>query len=269
VNTAWLSAYPAFMVIALICIAAFVASGLNAIAGGGTFLAFPALTGFAGLSEKAANVACTIGLWPGSASAVVAVRRSFSQLPRWMVIGYALAALTGGVLGAELLLHTKEVTFHYAIPWLLAFATTVFAMGERIARWARREAASETDKGHQVKWSVFVGFIQFVLSIYGGYFGAGMGVLTLAGLSFVGLGDIRQINVLKVLLSTATNLTAAIVFLFGPVKWHYVGPMAGSSILGGFVGMHVAQKLPQIWLRRAILSIAVLLTCAYFWKVYF
>jgi uncharacterized membrane protein YfcA len=255
---------PSMLILFLVCCAAFIAAGLNAIAGGGTFLAFPVLTGLAGLTEKAANVACTIGLWPGSASAVAAVRGEFRQLPRGMVIGYTLAALAGGFLGAELLLHTSEVTFRYAIPWLLAFATTVFAMGQRVAKWARRDLG----KGHSPAWSLFVGFIQFVLSIYGGYFGAGMGVLTLAGLSLVGLADLRQINVLKVLLSTATNLTAAIVFLFGPVRWHFVGPMAISSVVGGFVGMNVAQRLPQAWLRRIILTIGILLTAAYFWKVY-
>jgi uncharacterized protein len=252
----------------LVCLAAFIAAALNAIAGGGTFLAFPVLTGLAGLTEKAANVACTIGLWPGSASAVAAVRREFKFLPRYMVLGYTLAALAGGLIGAELLLHTSERTFYYAIPWLLAFATSVFAMGKRIAKWANREAAAEAGKGHSYLWIGFVGFIQFILSIYGGYFGAGMGVLTLAGLSFVGLSDIRQINVLKVLLSTATNLTAAIVFMFGPVQWHFVGVMALSSTLGGYVGMHAAQRLPEKWLRRVILSIATLLTVGYFWKVY-
>jgi uncharacterized membrane protein YfcA len=255
-------------ILLLVCLSAFIAAGLNAIAGGGTFLAFPMLTGIAGLSAKAANVACTIGLWPGSASSVLAVRREFARLPKFMVIGYTLAALAGGFLGAELLLHTSETAFYHAIPWLLAFATTVFAMGQRIAKWARREATAEADKGHSTAWRLVVGFIQFILSIYGGYFGAGMGVLTLAGLSFTGLPDIRQINVLKVLLSTATNLTAAVVFLFGPVQWHFVAPMAGSSILGGFAGMHLAQRLPPQWLRRVILTIAILLTAGYFWKVY-
>jgi uncharacterized membrane protein YfcA len=252
----------------LVCLAAFTAAALNAVAGGGTFIAFPVLTGLAGLTEKVANVACTIGLWPGAAASVVAVRKEFAKLPRFMVVGYAIAALTGGFLGAELLLHTSERTFYYAIPWLLAFATTVFALGKRIAKWANREAAIQTGKGHSIAWTGFVGFIQFILSIYGGYFGAGMGVLTLAGLSLVGLSDIRQINVLKVLISAATNLTAAIVFMFGPVPWHFVGPMAICSTIGGFVGMHAAQRLPQVWLRRVILSIAMLLTAAYFWKVY-
>jgi uncharacterized membrane protein YfcA len=255
-------------ILLLVCLAAFTAAALNAVAGGGTFLAFPVLTGLAGLSEKAANVACTIGLWPGSASAVAAVRAEFKRLPRYMVVGYSLAALLGGFLGAELLLHTSERTFYYAIPWLLAFATSVFAMGKQIAKWANREAKIEAGRGHSVVWVCFVGLIQFVLSIYGGYFGAGMGVLTLAGLSFVGLPDIRQINVLKVLLSTATNLTAALIFMLGPVNWRYVGPMAVSSMLGGYVGMHAAQRLPQVWLRRVILTIATLLTAAYFWKVY-
>ena len=256
------------LILLLVCFTAFLAAGLNAIAGGGTFIAFPALTGLAQLSEKAANVACTIGLWPGAASSVVAVRKELVTLPRYMVIGYTLAALAGGALGAELLLHTPVITFHYAIPWLLAFATTVFAMGQRISKWARREADYESAHAHSLGWGLFVGFIQFVLSIYGGYFGAGMGVLTLAGLSLVGLGDIKKINVLKVLISTGTNLTAAIVFLFGPVDWRFVGPMAVSSTIGGFVGMQVAQRLPQAWLRRIILSIAVLLTAGYFWKVY-
>jgi hypothetical protein len=252
----------------LVCAAAFLAAGVNAVAGGGTFLMFPVLTGVAKLSEKAANVACTIGLWPGSASAVVAVWREIVRLPRSIVIGYTIICLAGGMVGAELLLHTKELTFHYAIPWLLLFATTVFAMGKRISKWAGREASHADSHGHSLTWTIFVGFVQFVLSVYGGYFGAGMGVLTLAGLSLVGLGDIRQINVLKVLLSTSTNLTAAIIFLLGPVQWHYVGPMAGASTIGGFVGMFAAQRLPQGVLRGLILAIAISLTAGYFWKVY-
>ncbi len=125
-----------------VCAGAFVAAGVNAVAGGGTFLMFPILTTTAKLSELAANVACTIGLWPGSASSVVAVQRDIRQLPRRIVAGYALLCLTGGAIGAELLEHTSEKTFHYFIPWLLLFATIVFLMGQRIARWAGREANS-------------------------------------------------------------------------------------------------------------------------------
>jgi uncharacterized membrane protein YfcA len=249
--------------------AAAVATAVNAVAGGGTFLAFPVLTGFAGLSEKAANVACTIGLWPGAAASVAAVRRSIADLPRRMTVVYVLLALTGGAGGAELLEHTSDVAFARAIPWLLLFATTVFALGDRVARWAGRGTPSaESAANAATGWALFVGVVQLVISLYGGYFGAGMGVLTLAGLSLVGLPDLRQVNVLKVLMSTATNLSAAVVFLFGPVAWRFVAPMAGTGAIGGFAGMLVAQRLPRRVLRSVILTVASALTAAYFWKVY-
>jgi uncharacterized membrane protein YfcA len=249
-----------------VCAAAFTAAAVNAIAGGGTFVLFPTLTGLAKMSEKTANIACTIGIWPGTASSVAASGQEILRLPRNIVVSYTIICLAGGTVGAELLLHTSETTFHYVIPWLLLFATTVFAMGRRISKWAGREAAAH--HGHSTAWAILFGAIQFVLSVYGGYFGAGMSVLTLAGLSLVGFGDIRTINALKVLLAAATNLTAAIIFLFGPVPWHYVGPMAIFSAVGGFVGMQIARRLPERLLRGIIMTIAISLTAAYFWKVY-
>ena len=243
---------------------AFLAGAVNAVAGGGTFLAFPALTGIGQISEKLANIACTIGLWPGAAASVAAVRKELRRLPKSLVLAYVPVCLVGGAVGSLLLLHTRERTFHLAIPWLLLFATIVFAMGQRVARWAGREP------GHRptLRWTLLVGSIQFFVAVYGGYFGAGIGVLTLAGLSLVGLESLHQTNVLKVVLSTSMNLTAAIVFLFGDVPWRFAGPMAGASIVGGFVGMHAAQKLPPKVLRAVILAIAILLPAAYFWKVY-
>ncbi len=250
--------------VVLVCLAAFVAAAVNAVAGGGTFLAFPALTQLGGLSEKLANIACTIGLWPGSAASVLAVWKQVKALPRGMVLAYTLVCLTGGAVGAWLLLHTAEATFHYVIPWLLLFATIVFAAGKRISRWAGRDTVAN----HSPGWVFVVGLVQFAIAIYGGYFGAGIGVLTLAGLSLVGFEDLKKVNVLKVLLSTATNLTAAVTFLFGPVPWRFAGPMAVASFAGGFVGMHGAQRLPQPVLRAVVLSIASLLTAVFFWKVY-
>ena len=253
--------------LSLAAAAAAVATAVNAVAGGGTFVAFPVLTGVGGLTEKAANVTCTLGIWPGSLTSAVTVRRSVAALPRRLTVAYCGLALVGGGVGAELLEHTSDRTFAFAIPWLLLFATTVFALGDRVARWAGRgthSAAADPATG----WAVFVGGVQLVLSVYGGYFGAGMGVLTLAGLSLVGLGDLRQVNVLKVLMSTFTNLSAAAVFLFGPVQWRYVGPMAAAGMVGGFAGMSIAQRLPRQVLRAVILVVASGLTAAYFWKVY-
>jgi uncharacterized protein len=247
-----------------VAVAAFLAGAMNAVAGGGTFLAFPVLTSIGGLTEKAANIACTIGLWPGAAGSVLPARNDLGALPRKVVTVYALLCLAGGAVGSVLLLVTPARDFSLAIPWLLAFATIVFSLGGRIAAFAKRN----TEGPQSVGWIIVVGSVQFLFAVYGGYFGAGMGILTLAGLSLTGLGDMRQLNALKVLLSTMTNLSAAIVFLFGPVEWRYVAPMAACSLLGGILGMFGAQRLPQKALRGIILVVAILLTGAYFWKVY-
>jgi uncharacterized membrane protein YfcA len=252
------------MTVILVALAAFIAGAVNAIAGGGTFLAFPALTTIGGLSEKAANIACTIGLWPGAAASILPARSDLGALPRKVVLVYALLCLAGGGLGSILLLVTPVRDFSLAIPWLLGFATFIFSMGKRIAAFANRN----TEGPRSPIWIFLVGSVQFLFAVYGGYFGAGMGILTLAGLSLTGLGNMRQLNALKVLLSTMTNLAAAIVFLFGPVDWRFVGPMAIASAVGGLVGMLAAQRLPQSGLRVIVLTVGVTLTIAYFWKIY-
>src|SRR6185503_6937172 len=150
------------------------------------------------LSEKLANITSTLGLWPGSAASVVAARKEFKRLPHGMVIGYSAICVVGGALGSLLLLYTSTNAFKLVIPWLLAFATGVFAASKPIARWAGRHHGS----GHSTGWTIFIGFVQFAVALYGGYFGAGIGVLTLAGLAFTGLEDIHQMNAMKVLLAT-------------------------------------------------------------------
>src|SRR3954451_4405162 len=195
----------------LVLAAAFAAAAVNSIARGGTVLSFPTLPGIAGLSEKAANMTSTIGLWPGSASSIVAARRDFRRIPVGMLVGYGLISLVGGTAGAVLLrYYTSPKTFALVIPWLLAFATIVFAFSKPIARWAGRQHGHRT-----LGWTLFVGLVQIVVAVYGGYFGAGIGVLMLAGLSFAGLDDIHQMNALKVLLATLINGVASIVFLVG------------------------------------------------------
>jgi hypothetical protein len=247
-----------------VALVAILAGAVNAVAGGGTFLAFPVLTTVGGLTEKAANIACTIGLWPGSAASILPARKNLGVLPRNIVAIYGVLCLGGGAVGSWLLLHTSARDFSLAIPWLLGFATSIFAFREKIAAMAARNSGGK----RSTAWVVGVGCVQFCVAIYGGYFGAGIGILTLAGLSFTGLGDTRELNALKVVLSTMTNFSAAIVFLFGPVEWRFVGPMAVTSIIGGILGMVGAQRLPQAALRNIILMVGITLTAAYFWKVY-
>lgn len=238
-----------------------IAGAVNAVAGGGTFITFPALTGIGGLSEKVANMTSTIGLWPGSAAAVAAAGKDLKRVPPGMIVGYGIISLLGGTAGAILLLVTSTHAFRLVIPWLLGFATLVFAFSKPISRWAGRQHGDRS-----LKWTVFVGAIQLAVAVYGGYFGAGIGVLMLAGLSFAGLDSLHQMNALKVLLSTLINLVAALIFLFGPIDWRFAAAMAVASIIGGFAGMYGGRRIQPDKLRLFILAIGVALTAYYFWN---
>jgi uncharacterized membrane protein YfcA len=254
------------MTVLLVSIVSFLAGAINAVAGGGTFLTFPALTGIARLTEKVANMTSTIGLWPGSAASVVAAKNEFRRLPKGMVLGFGAISLIGGAIGSWLLLKTTTQGFRLVIPWLLAFATVVFAFSKPIARWAGRGHGDRS-----LKWTLLVAAVQMAVAIYGGYFGAGIGVLMLAGLSFAGLDDIHQMNALKVLLATLINGVAAVVFLFQRVEhvdWPTAAAMAVASIAGGFLGMIWGRRVKPEQLRLLILAIGVGLTAYYFWKAY-
>ena len=247
----------------LLSLVAFLAALTNAVAGGGTFFTFPSLIGLAGMSEKAANITSTLAVWPGSAASLVAARQEFKRLPKGMVIAFTLISAIGGITGAVLLRATEERSFKLLVPWLLLTATVIFAFSKPIARWAGRQ------HGHRsTRWTIFVGCVQLVIAIYGGYFGAGIGILMLAGLAFAGLDDIHQMNGMKVLLQTVINGVACVVFLFGEIDWGIAAPMAAMSMIGGFVGITVARRIPQNALRALILSIGIGLTGWYFWNTY-
>ena len=214
----------------------------------------------------------TIGLWPGSAASIGAARHDFRRIPRNVLVTYGLISLVGGGAGAVLLrYYTSPATFRLVIPWLLLFATVIFAFSKPIARWAGRQHGDRS-----LKWTVVVGLIQLIVAVYGGYFGAGVGVLMLAGLAFAGLDDVHQMNALKVVLATLINGVASVIFLFGSwnapagdgVDWRQAGVMAAASIVGGFLGMAAARKIKQDQLRVLILVIGAALTAVYFVKNY-
>lgn len=250
--------------------ASFLAAAVNAVAGGGTFLTFPALTGVLGLNDKVANMTSTIGLWPGSAASIFPAMSDVKRLPKGMLILYSIISLVGGTVGAILLKTTSVASFKLVIPWLLLLATLIFAFSKPIARWAGRGHGHEH---RSLMWTLAVGAIQFVVAVYGGYFGAGIGVLMLAGLSFVGLDNLNQINALKVLLSTLINGVASLIFLCSRdsdarVDWQVAFLMMIAAIVGGVVGMAGARRVKQEYLRAVILLIGASLTAFYFWKNY-
>jgi uncharacterized membrane protein YfcA len=251
------------MVVFFVGLASFVAAALNAAAGGGTFVTFPTLTGLAGLSEKVANITSTVGLWPGIAASVVAARAQLRKLRRNVVVGYAAVGLIGGVSGAALLLHTSKDAFAMAVPWLLLFATVVFAMGKRVSRWAGRG-----DGPSEPRFSARTVPLLLLISVYNGYFGAGAGILLIGGLSVAGLHDLRQMNALKTVIQITANGAAVAVFAWGGVDWRLAGVMAVTATAGGFVGMALAQRVPQIWVRGLVLVMGAGLSVVYFLKAY-
>lgn len=242
---------------AALFVAAFLAGALNAVAGGGSFLTFPTLI-FAGIPPLVANASSTVALFPGSFASVFAYRRELRQLTTVNVPAFFAISLVGGLLGALLLLWTPERLFGALVPWLLLFATVLFAFGKPISAWI------------SARYTLGMGVllvVQFVIAIYGGYFGGGIGILILASLGLFGLTDLNVMNGLKTLVAGALNAVATVTFIIaGAVDWHPVAIMLPAAVLGGYGGAAIARRIPQIWLRRFVLTVAVAITAYFFLK---
>lgn len=240
---------------AVIVIAGFLAGVINSIAGGGSLISFPALL-WLGRDPIIANATNTIAMWPGSLAGMVGFRRELSTVPRWLLL-LILPALAGGVTGAMLLLRTPESVFERLVPLLILAATLLLAGQEFISRHIRPHRT--------VGWVVFVFVFQFLVSVYGGYFGAGMGILMLAALGLIGMTDLHQMNGLKNLLAICINGIAAIYFaISGAVNWRDGLFMAAGAIAGGWFGAHMARRLGRVFVRRAVVAIGLVMTVALF-----
>lgn len=246
----------------LFVVAAF-ATALNAVAGGGTFFAFPALL-FLGIPPIAANATCTIAVWPGSLASVYGYRSALQDhlknIP-WMI---ALAFI-GGWIGAQLLLHTPEATFEFLIPWLLLGATLLFARGPALAKQLGRLAGT-----HQARWRWGVSTMLLgLISIYGGYFGAGIGILLLAMLQMLGMEQLHRMNALKTVLSSATNASAVLAFILsGNVNWPAAIVMLAGGIVGGYGGAKLGLFIPAAILRRFVIVVGSVMSLVFFGRYY-
>ncbi|MBY0354695.1 MAG: sulfite exporter TauE/SafE family protein [Rickettsiales bacterium] len=247
----------------LLFTAAGFATALNAVAGGGTFFAFPILL-FTGVPPIAANATCTLAVWPGSLASLFAYRRELVENTRhlpWMI----LIALLGGWLGALLLLRTPQTTFEYLIPWLLLIATLLFAYGKKLAA-AFAQVAGEHHQ--RCRWGLSL-ILQCLIAIYGGYFGAGIGILTLAMLHVLGMQDIHRMNALKTALTSAMNASAVLTFLVsGVVYWPAAIVMLAGGVLGGYGGARFAMRIPQHYLRRFVITLGSAMTTLFFYQYY-
>lgn len=242
----------------VVFIAAFVAGMMNSVAGGGTLIIFPMLV-WIGIDPIRANVTCTVAVWPGSLGAMVGFRRELGDSRRWMLL-LGAPSVAGGLIGACLLLLTPSRLFASIVPFLILFATILFAAGEPI----NRKLAVNADQQPQVErapsrwwWAVAIVF-QFAVAIYGGYFGAGMGILMLAALGLMGLTDIHQMNGLKNFFAVCINIVATVYFIAsGQVEWTYALIMVGGAIAGGYGGAGLARKLGRRFVRRAVIVIGL------------
>lgn len=245
----------------IISIAAFLAGIINSIAGGGTLLSFPALL-WIGRPAVIANATNTVAIWPGSFAGVIGFRSDIAKLERWL-FWLMLPSLLGGATGAVVLLHTTEKTFARIVPLLILGATLLLAAQEFLTR--KFTVLAQTHRNPTAGWVTFVFLFQFLVGVYGGYFGAGMGILMLAALGLIGLADLHQMNGLKNLLAICINGVAAIYFAWsGAVIWRDVVIMAVASIIGGFAGARLAHYFGRKFVRGAVVTIGLVMTVALF-----
>lgn len=247
--------------------AAFAAGIMNAIAGGGTLLTFPALVA-AGLPPLAANATSTVALLPGTMTSMLGYRGELAGARRW-AISITLPSLLGGALGAWLLLHTPGATFNHVVPWLVLGATVLFVLQRPLLPWIRRHHTTTLDDEALTKAGpspVLLAW-QFTVGIYGGYFGAGVGILMLATLGFMGLTNLHRMNGLKNWGGFCMNIIAAASFaLGGIVDWPVALSMAFAAMAGGYLGSRGAQRVPQHYVRGAVVVVGTVSGLWLLWR---
>lgn len=243
-------------------VAAFLGGLLNAVAGGGSFLLFPAMLGV-GILPIQANATNTVALWPGQLTSIAAYR-AYIKKHAVLAVPMAVAGFLGGTAGAIVLLATPQRTFLQLVPWLLLVAALIFAASGPVSRWLDRRKGS--GRNTQVRrLPVVVGTI--VVCFYIGYFGAGAGFLIISLLSLFGFEDLHEINALKVVATTMANGMAFLIFVFnGQVVWRYCLAAMATCAIGGYTSASLARRVPQSVLRATVVSIGLSMAAWFFWK---
>ncbi|HZC05704.1 MAG TPA: sulfite exporter TauE/SafE family protein [Ktedonobacterales bacterium] len=270
-------------------IAAILAGALNSVAGGGSFISFPTLL-FTGVPSIAANATNTVALWPGSLASIPPYRKDLTHERREVII-FSIVSVLGGVLGAVILLRTPQSLFSAMIPWLLLIATLIFAFGNNAAQWLRQQRAQAqgaaegasaaatgetTDEAAGAEGSItnisrdaliVVLIIQFVISLYGGFFGGGIGIMMLAGFALLGMRDIHAMNALKVVLASIINGVAIVAFaIAGAIYWPQALLMVVGSVIGGYGGAALAHQVPPKYVRWFAIAVGLIISAYFFIK---
>jgi uncharacterized membrane protein YfcA len=229
--------------------AAFVAGAINAVAGGGSLISFPALLA-AGYNSKAANVTNTVAIWPGTLGGSVAYRDELRRQPK-RIVALLVPAIAGALAGSALLIATSSSTFDAIVPFLVLTGVGIMLFQEPLGGFLSRRNVASTGVDHV---PLLLQVVVFVAAIYGGYFGAGFGIIILAVLSILMPDDLHHSNALKGILAMIINGVAVAYFIaFGPVQWGPAALMAAFAVAGGYLGVGLARKLRPVWLRRVVI----------------
>ena len=250
-------------------VAAFLAGVLNAVAGGGSFLSFPAMLSMKMLPVQA-NATNTVALWPGQLTSIAAYREDICKNFR-LALPMGFAGLLGGAAGAVVLLNTPQMTFLHLVPWLLLVSASIFALCGPVSGWlerrilARRKGAIAGDPHPPRRLPVFLSTI--TVCFYIGYFGAGAGFLLITLLSLFGYRDLHEINALKVVSVLMANGVAFVIFVVnGQVVWRYCLPAMAACAIGGYTSARFGRLVPQQVLRGMVVFIGLSMAAWFFWR---
>lgn len=249
---------------ALLCLAGFAGGVINALAGGGTLVTFPALLAF-GLPPKLANATSQVALWPGRLTSVLAQLKDLKDLGPRTWISFAIG-LAGGLVGAQLLIAMSPAAFRSLIPWLLLVASLLFGFSKPITRWIT-ERGTKTGSSASPAMQALGRIFEFACSVYGGFFGAGLGVIMMAGYAIGGIQDVKQTNVLKNLMGAVITTTSALTFIVrAEVNWTAAAVMLVGALIGGFAGGKLARVIPDAAMRVLVTGTGLFLAGWYFFK---
>ena len=249
----------------LLFLAAAAGGTVNSVAGGGGFIAFPALL-FSGVPSINANATSTVALWPGTLASTGAYRKALSADLLKRILPLIVITFIGSTAGSLLLLKTRQSTFDKMVPWLLLGATLLFSFSGKVTAWINRH---HSEGGPSAMRVIGITLLQAGAAVYIGYFGAGVGIVMLALLAMMGIENIHSMNGLKTLLATCGNAVAVVVFIVArAVFWPQALVMIFGGALGGYVGAWYAQKMNPKSVRYVVITIGCSMTAYFFWRTY-
>jgi uncharacterized protein len=250
-----------FLIYVVLCLSAAAAGAVNSVAGGGTLLSFPPLLRL--MEAVNANATSTVALMPGSLAGGFGYRKEVREC-RAVILRLLVPSILGGAVGSLLVTRLPPSVFSSLVPWLILTAAFLFLIQGPIKRLV---GAGQHHGPPNPLTALAVVMGQFLIAVYGGYFGAGIGILMLSVLPFMGTDNIHQTNAAKTILAAVINGVTVVVFIIeGVVVWRYALAMAGAAVVGGYLGAHFARKLPAVYVRVIVIGIGFSLGGYYLWK---